>query len=50
MKMIKKASDFKAFREKLKAKKNPPVAVLSSKAAFEKTAEAGTMLEIKNIV
>jgi presequence protease len=44
-----KASDFRAFAERLKRIKNPSVAVVSSKAAFEAAAKAGKTMELKDV-
>jgi presequence protease len=45
-----KASDFKLFAERLKSLKEPSVAVVSSKAAFETAAKEGKVLELKTIL
>lgn len=45
-----KASDFRAFAERLKAIKQPSVAVVSSKAAFETAAKAGKKMELKTLL
>jgi len=45
-----KASDFKEFAERLKAGREPSVAVVSSSSAFEAAAAAGKVMEVKNIV
>lgn len=45
-----KASDFRAFAERLKQLKDPSVAVVSSKAAFEAAAKAGKTMELKEIL
>eukprot|EP00560_Eucampia_antarctica_P004850 CAMPEP_0197831322 /NCGR_PEP_ID=MMETSP1437-20131217/9214_1 /TAXON_ID=49252 ORGANISM="Eucampia antarctica, Strain CCMP1452" /NCGR_SAMPLE_ID=MMETSP1437 /ASSEMBLY_ACC=CAM_ASM_001096 /LENGTH=1100 /DNA_ID=CAMNT_0043434181 /DNA_START=53 /DNA_END=3355 /DNA_ORIENTATION=+ len=45
-----KASDFKMFGERLKALKQPSVAVVSSKRAFEEAAEAGKVIELTSVV
>ena len=45
-----KASDFKDFAERLKALKEPSVAVVSSTSAFESAAEAGKVMDVKSIV
>ena len=45
-----KAEDFRAFGERLKSFKDPSVAVVSSSAAFEAAAEAGTKVEINQVV
>lgn len=45
-----KAEDFRAFGERLKNFKDPSVAVVSSSAAFEAAAEAGTKVEINQVV
>merc|ERR1719491_2651936 len=45
-----KASDFKEFAERLKAGREPSVAVVSSSSAFETAAAAGKVMEVKNIV
>lgn len=44
-----KASDFRAFAERLKAMKDPSVAVVSSKAAFESAAKAGKEMDLKDV-
>lgn len=44
-----KASDFRDFAERLKNLKNPSVAVVSSKAAFEKAAKAGKIMKLKEV-
>ena len=45
-----KASDFKDFAERLRALKNPSVAVVSSKGAFELASKAGKVMTLKEIV
>jgi Zn-dependent M16 (insulinase) family peptidase len=45
-----KASDFKDFAMRLKNMKKPSVAVVSSKAAFEAAAEAGKVMDLKQVV
>jgi len=45
-----KASDFKDFAVRLKALREPSVAVVSSKSAFESAAEAGKVMDVKSIV
>ena len=45
-----KASDFKHFAMRLINMKKPSVAVVSSKAAFEGDAEAGKVIDLKQIV
>ena len=44
-----KASDFKAFAERLKAMKEKSVAVVSSASAFEAAASAGRKMDVKKI-
>ena len=44
-----KASDFRTFAERLKNMKQPSVAVVSSKSAFEKAATAGKEMELKEV-
>ena len=44
-----KPSDFRAFAERLKAMKNPSVAVVSSKPAFEAAAKAGKEMKLTEI-
>ena len=45
-----KASDFKAFAERLKNLQQPSVAVISSQAAFEKAKKEGKEMELKTIL
>jgi Zn-dependent M16 (insulinase) family peptidase len=45
-----KASDFKSFGERLKALKQPSVAVVSSLAAFEAAAKEGKEMKLKTIL
>jgi len=45
-----KPSDFKMFGERLMSLKQPSVAVVSSKGAFEKAAEAGKVMTLVNVV
>ena len=45
-----KPSDFRLFAERLKTLKDPSIAVVSSKAAFEKAAESGKVLKLTNVV
>jgi Zn-dependent M16 (insulinase) family peptidase len=45
-----KASDFRDFAERLRNMKNPSIAVVSSKAAFEAAAKEGKKLALKEIV
>jgi len=45
-----KAEDFKDFALRLKAMKEPSVAVVSSSSAFEAAAAAGKVMEVKSIV
>jgi len=45
-----KASDFRDFAMRLKNLKDASVAVVSSKAAFESSAEAGKVMEVKTVV
>jgi Zn-dependent M16 (insulinase) family peptidase len=44
-----KASDFRDFAERLKNLKNPSVAVVSSKSAFEAAAKAGKVMTLKEV-
>lgn len=44
-----KASDFREFAQRLKAMKDPSVAVVSSKAAFEAAAKAGKKMDLKEV-
>jgi len=44
-----KASDFRAFAERLKEMKSTSVAVVSSKSAFEAAAKAGKEMELKEV-
>lgn len=44
-----KASDFKDFADRLRNMKDPSVAVVSSKAAFESAAKAGKVMKLKTI-
>lgn len=45
-----KPEDFRALAERLQNLKEPSVAVVSSKAAFEAAAEAGKNMELKEVV
>jgi hypothetical protein len=45
-----KAEDFKAFGERLKALKDPSVAVVSSKAGFDAAKEDGKEMNMKTIL
>jgi Zn-dependent M16 (insulinase) family peptidase len=45
-----KPSDFREFAERLKKLKDPSVAVVSSKAAFEAAAKAGKKMTLKNVL
>lgn len=45
-----KASDFRDFAERLRNMKNPSVAVVSSKAAFEAAAKDGKVLTLMDVV
>ena len=45
-----KPSDFRDFAERLKKMKDPSIAVVSSKAAFEAAAKAGKEMELKDIL
>ncbi len=45
-----KASDFRDFAMRLKSLKDSSVAVVSSKAAFEASAEAGKIMEVQSVM
>jgi len=45
-----KPSDFRDFAERLKKMKNPSVAVVSSKSAFEAAAKAGKVMKLKEVM
>lgn len=45
-----KPSDFRDFAERLKNLKNPSVAVVSSKGAFEKAFNAGKVMKLKEVL
>ena len=45
-----KPEDFKAFGERLKAIKQPSIAVVSSQSAFEAASEAGKKMELKTVL
>jgi presequence protease len=45
-----KPSDFRDFAERLRNMKNPSVAVVSSKGAFEAAAKAGKVMTLKEVV
>merc|ERR1719330_562305 len=45
-----KAEDFKTLAERLEGLQKPSVAVVSSKAAFEKAAEAGKVMDLTEVV
>jgi len=44
-----KPSDFLDFADRLRKMKNPSVAVVSSKSAFQDAAEAGSVMELKEV-